>query len=94
MGLPWISAKSADKVVASQLEKLPEGKRLRIEDFKGDRWVEVLKSSVNNYRIEERGFANGFYDVDDNELKSTLKRLFEAEFPRSHQLRVSIGENN
>ncbi len=91
MALPWISARSADKMVAGQLDKLPEGRTLRVEDFKGDRWVSVLKMNVNSYRVEEHGFYVATYEVSDDELKSTLKRLFEVEFPRSHQLRVSVG---
>ncbi|WP_449462248.1 hypothetical protein PQ610_06700 [Tardisphaera miroshnichenkoae] len=89
--MPWLSARSADKLIASQVEKLPEGKKVRVEDFKGDRWVEVLKVGVNSYRVNEHGFVTAAYDVDDGKLRATLRRLFEAEFPRSHQLRVSTS---
>ncbi|GAA5418203.1 hypothetical protein [Sulfurisphaera tokodaii] len=88
--MPWISARSADKLVYGQIVKLPFGKRLRVESFKGDRWIEIVKIDENNYKIIEHGFNNHVYNVTGNDLKRILKELFEVEFPRSHQLRVVI----
>ncbi|BFI76214.1 hypothetical protein [Sulfurisphaera ohwakuensis] len=88
--MPWVSAKSADRLVYMQIVKLPFGKRLRVESFKGDRWIEIVKIDENNYKIIEHGFNNNVYNVTENDLKRILKELFGVEFPRSHQLRIVI----
>ena len=44
--MPWIPARSADKLVAGQCLKLEVGRVIRVESFKGDRWVEIKKEST------------------------------------------------
>jgi len=89
--MPWISAKSADKLVFGQVIKLEIGKVMRIESFKGDRWVEITKIREDSFNIVESGFKKMTYEnVSKEDLKNLLKRIFDEEFPRSHQLRVSI----
>ncbi|BFH72656.1 hypothetical protein SJAV_06000 [Sulfurisphaera javensis] len=88
--MPWIPVKSADKLVYGQVTKLEKGKKLRVESFKGDRWLEITKIDENTFEINEHGFNNNVYKTNLKELKKLLKELIEEEFPRSHQLRVSI----
>ena len=89
--MPWIPAKSADKLVLGQVSKLESGKALRVESFKGDRWVEIIKDGEDSYKVVENGFNNKVYEkVTFKELKGLLRRIFDEEFPRSHQLRVSV----
>ncbi|BCU69480.1 hypothetical protein [Stygiolobus caldivivus] len=91
--MPWISAKSADKLVLGQLGKLEVGKALRVESFKGDRWVEIVKEDTDSFKVVESGFKKATYErVTFKDLKMLLKRIFDDEFPRSHQLRVSVHE--
>ena len=91
--MPWISAKSADKLVLGQLSKLEVGKALRVESFKGDRWVEIVKEDTDLFKVIESGFKRTTYEkVTFKDLKILLKRIFDDEFPRSHQLRVSVHE--
>jgi len=65
-------------------------KKLRIESFKGDRWIEITKKDNSSFEILEHGFRNNTLAIDEKELKRVLKELFKIEFPRSHQVRVSI----
>jgi hypothetical protein len=88
--VPWIPIKSADKLLSSQILKLPEGKVLRVESFKGDRWFEV-KRNGEEFEFSEHGYRNAVFKVKKEEVKETVKRIIEVEFPRSHQLRVSLS---
>jgi hypothetical protein len=65
------------------------GKIIRVESFKGDRWVEIKRLNENSFEITEKGFNNQKITVSADELKEKLKRIFDVEFPRSHQLRVN-----
>ena len=87
--MPWIPARSAEKLVYGQAVKLENGKKLRVESFKGDRWIEITKKD-NGFEILEHGFRNNILTVDEKELRRVLKELLETEFPRSHQLRISV----
>ncbi|BDC19429.1 hypothetical protein [Acidianus sp. HS-5] len=88
--MPWISARGSDKVVYSQCLKLQQGKILRVESFKGDRWIEVKRKGEDEFEITEKGYNNTTYLVNSKDLKALLKRIFEIEFPRSHQVRISM----
>lgn len=89
--MPWIPIRSADKLVYGQVVKLEIGKEIRVESFKGDRWIEITKKDNSSFEILEHGFRNNTLTVDEKGLKRTLKELFEIEFPRSHQVRISIS---
>ncbi|AWR97421.1 hypothetical protein DFR86_07570 [Acidianus sulfidivorans JP7] len=88
--MPWMPARSADKLVISQCLKLEKGKVIRVESYKGDRWVEIRKIDSDNYEIIEKGYNNTTYNITSKELKGLIKKLFDIEFPRSHQVRVNI----
>jgi hypothetical protein len=88
--MPWISARGSDKIVYNQCLKLEQGKILRVESFKGDRWIEIKRKKEDEFEITEKGYNNTTYVVNSKELKTLLKRLFEMEFPRSNQVRISI----
>lgn len=81
-------ASSADKLVVSQSLKLREGETLRVESFKGDRWLEITRKG-DRFSITEHGFRDATYEVGEGDLRQLLRRLMDFEFPRSHQLRVS-----
>ena len=87
--MPWISAKSADKLISGQCLKMEVGRIIRVESFKGDRWVEIKRVNENSFEITEKGYNNQKITVTADELKEKLKRIFDVEFPRSHQLRVN-----
>ncbi|AWR94122.1 hypothetical protein [Acidianus brierleyi] len=89
--MPWIPARSADKMILGQALKLKEGKVLRIESFKGDRWIEIKKLNSNEFEINEHGYNNTTYKVKEDEMKVILRRAIDLEFPRSHQLRISLS---
>ncbi len=88
--MPWIPIKSAEKLLSSQILKLPEGKVLRVESFKGDRWFEVRRRG-EEFEFNEHGYNNAVFTVKKDEVKVVVKRIIEVEFPRSHQLRVSLS---
>lgn len=90
--MPWIPASSAKKLVASQAVKLAEGETLRVESFKGDRWLEVRRSGPTLV-IREHGFRDATYEVQESEVRQLLGKLIDFEFPRSHQLRVSKSKS-
>ncbi|MDT7901587.1 MAG: hypothetical protein RRE78_06790 [Acidianus sp.] len=48
------------------------------------------KEKEDEFEITEKGYNNTTYVVNSKELKTLLKRLFEMEFPRSNQVRISI----
>ncbi|EZQ01911.1 MULTISPECIES: hypothetical protein [Acidianus] len=87
--MAWLSARSAEKMVYGQLTKLSTGKTLRVESFKGDRWIEVKKISEDEFLVTEKGYNNVTFSVNLPQLRQTLKKIFEDEFPRSHQLRIT-----
>ncbi|ADL18451.1 hypothetical protein ASAC_0043 [Acidilobus saccharovorans 345-15] len=73
----------------SQSLKLKDGETLRVESFKGDRWLEITRKRGDGFSVTEHGFKNATYEVGEEELRQLLRRLIDFEFPRSHQLRVS-----
>lgn len=92
--MPWLSARSADKLVASRCAKLEKGEVIRVESFKGDRWIEVRRVAENNYSLLENGFNRASYNVTSTDLKPLIRRLFDVEFPRSHQVRLTIASEH
>ncbi|AWR98682.1 hypothetical protein [Metallosphaera hakonensis] len=91
--MTWISARSALKTVVSMVSKLEDGKSLTIESFKRDRWVKLSKKG-QRVIIEERGFNDNKIEVMVDDLSHVLKEIFEREFPRSHQLRMSVSKES
>ena len=87
--MPWIPARSADKLVAGQYLKMEVGKVIRVESFKGDRWVEIKRVDGDSFEVTEKGFRDHKFTVKAGDLKVALKRVFEVESPRSHQMRLS-----
>ena len=51
--------------------------------------MEIKRLNENSFEITENGFNNQKITVSADELKEKLKRIFDVEFPRSHQLRVN-----
>jgi len=48
--MPWISARGSDKIVYNQCLKLEQGKILRVESFKGDRWIEIKRKKKTSLK--------------------------------------------
>ncbi|MFP3178831.1 MAG: hypothetical protein RXQ96_07665 [Thermocladium sp.] len=87
--MPWISARSADKLVIGRCLRMGVGSVLRIESFKEDRWLEIRRLDNDEFEVTEHGFNDSRTIVDLEALKPTIKRLLSIEFPRSHQLRIN-----
>ncbi|MGC8597278.1 MAG: hypothetical protein ACP5NY_05090 [Thermocladium sp.] len=87
--MPWISSRSADKLVIKRCFKMGVGSVLRIESFKGDRWLEIKRLDMDRFEVREHGFNESSVIVDSETLKPAVKRIMSMEFPRSHQLRIS-----
>ncbi|NGU67576.1 hypothetical protein [Clostridium perfringens] len=72
-------------------------KRIEINDkvnfktFKKDREVEIEKIDKGLFNVSENGFHREvFLNLDEKELKRTLKYLQKKEFPKSNKLWYKI----
>lgn len=93
-GSYWISARSAGKVVEQRVKQIGAGDVLKVESFKRDRWIEFTRNEDDTYGIVEHGFSNAVLTVRGADLKGEIKRLVDAEFPRSNQLRIHVSKSN
>jgi len=87
--MSWVPLRSAEKSAYSLCMKMNENHSLTIKSFKKDRTVEITRLS-NSYRINEDGFEKQVYEIGIDKLKHELKKLIEKEFPRSHQVMLTI----
>ena len=72
--MPWIPARSADKLVSGQCLKMEVGRAIRVE----------IKIDGDFFEVTEKGFRDQKFTVKAGDLKVVLKRVFEVEFPRNH----------
>ena len=68
--MTWIPARSADKLVSEQCLKMEVGKVIRVESFKGDRWVEIRRVDGDSFEITEKGFNDQKFTVKAGTLRS------------------------
>ena len=93
-GSYWISARSAGKVVEQRVKQINAGDVLKVESFKRDRWIEFTKKEDGAYDVVEHGFSNTSLTISSADLKGEIKRMVDAEFPRSNQLRIHVSKSN
>ena len=87
--MSWVPLRSAEKSAYSLCMKMTENHSLTIKSFKKDRTVEITRLS-GSFRINEEGFENNTYEIEEDKLKHESKKIIEKEFPRSHQVMLTI----
>ncbi len=87
--MPQIDRGSAIHFVLNSVGELQRGQILRIENQKNDRFVELYKFGTK-IEIKEHGYSIKTDRIEITQLKSTLGKLIDYEFPRSHKLRIKI----
>ncbi|MEM0157400.1 MAG: hypothetical protein QXN26_04970 [Thermoplasmataceae archaeon] len=93
-GSYWISARSAAKVVEQRVKQIGPGDTLKVESFKRDRWVQFTRNGDDTYSIVEHGFVSESTTVNSTDLRGEIRRLVDAEFPRSNQLRIHVSRSD
>ncbi|MGC8537609.1 MAG: hypothetical protein ACP5MZ_01320 [Candidatus Micrarchaeia archaeon] len=84
--------KSLERTAYSLAVKLGSDQELSMKSFKKDRIVTVSKMN-NSYSIKETGFVRGEYAVNAEELKKKIGSIIDIEFPRSHEVLVSVSRS-
>lgn len=69
-----------------------QGHVIRVENHKNDRFLEIRKDG-SMAEIREEGYTSIVHNLDEKELKATLRKIIEHEFPRSHKLRIKIRQD-
>ncbi|MFP4657559.1 MAG: hypothetical protein ACLFMP_02600 [Desulfonatronovibrionaceae bacterium] len=79
--------------VSKKLEKLPVGHCLDLRTYKRNRSVLIIKTGPDEFEFREDGFEKKNFTIQDQKIKSTLKKMLKREFPRSNKIRVyDLGE--
>ncbi len=84
--------KSLYRTAYSLAAKLGPGQELGMKSFKKDRIVTVSKLG-SGYSIKEAGFIKEEYSVNAEELKKKIGSIIDIEFPRSHEVLVSVSRS-
>ena len=61
-----------------------------MKSFKKDRIVTIIRTE-QRFLVEENGFRKGIYSVEIDKIKKTLREVIKNEFPRSHQIMITVG---
>ncbi|AAT42812.1 hypothetical protein [Picrophilus oshimae] len=90
--MPWVPIKGVEKSIYSMCMKLNDGYTVTLKSFKKDRIVSIKRCN-DNFHINVDGFVKNDYNVNADDLKRILKDLINEEFPRSHQVMVSVHKD-
>lgn len=72
-------------------KRIEINERINFKSFKKDREVEIEKIDKNLFNVREKGFKREiFSNLDEKDLKRTLKYLQKKEFPKSNKLWYKI----
>ncbi|MGC8506553.1 MAG: hypothetical protein ACP5NK_07615, partial [Thermoplasmata archaeon] len=88
--MPWVPAKSLEKTVLNILLSDEKDNPVSMKSFKKDRVVTITRTD-NGFLVEEKGFRNVIYSVEVDRIKKTLREIIRNEFPRSHQILVTVS---
>ncbi|EGT5620121.1 hypothetical protein BUL45_13750 [Clostridium perfringens] len=73
------------------LKRIEINDKVNFKTFKKDRQVEIEKIDNRLFNVIENGFdRNVFLNLDEKNLKRTLKYLQKKEFPKSNKLWYKI----
>jgi len=91
--MPWVSIRSAEKTTLNLLARMDDSSILTIKSFKKDRIATIVK--INNiFQVNEDGFRKESFSVDSDHLRKSIREIIETEFPRSHQVMISVRSRN
>lgn len=85
----WVSINGIEKTVYNQALKLGEGQYIYLKSFKKDRVISITKNN-DSFIVDESGFEKNEFTLNDKDIKHFIKRLIDKEFPRSHQLMLTM----
>ncbi|HHD2754107.1 TPA: hypothetical protein ACOTG0_002953 [Clostridium perfringens] len=73
------------------LKRIEINDKVNFKTFKKDRQVEIEKLEDGLFNVKEDGFDRKiFRNIDEKELKKSLKYLQKKEFPKSNKLWYKI----
>jgi hypothetical protein len=87
--MPWVSIRSAEKTTLNLLARMDDTSILTIKSFKKDRTATILKND-NIFQVNEDGFRKKIFRVDSDHIRKSIREIIEVEFPRSHQVMISV----
>ncbi|OWP56069.1 MAG: hypothetical protein B2I17_08860 [Thermoplasmatales archaeon B_DKE] len=66
---------------------------IKILSFKKDRAVVIRLASAEQVEVVEDGFDHRSFFCNETDLPKLIRDIADREFPRSHQLKISLKRN-
>ncbi len=83
-----VNIESAMVKALTALKKMPVGQGLEMLSYKRNRGISILRTSLDHYRVWERGYLEQDVTVTEKQISRTLKGMMKREFPRSRKVRI------
>ena len=84
------SRNSIIHMVSNLLTKNRPPFEIKILSFKKDRSVTLRLLEEDQIEVTEDGFEHRTFNCSAKEIPKLMKELSEREFPRSHQVKISV----
>ena len=73
-----------------RINKSEPGSGIKILTYKKDRHVSITRIDDTRLQIEERGFEQRKFEIEEKQLKKAMKTLIKREFPRSRKVHLKV----
>ena len=91
--MPWVPVRSVEKTVMNILFSNEKDNLISMKSFKKDRIVTIIRTE-KSFLVEENGFRKVIYSVEIDRIKKTLREIIKNEFPRSHQIMITVSSRS
>ncbi len=83
-----IDISQAVNTVMRRMKKASPGSGIMLLTYKKDRHVAITLTDSGRLMVEEHGFEEQKFEIEQKALKKTLKTLLKREFPRSRKVHI------
>ncbi len=91
--MPWVPVRSVEKTVMNILFSNEKDNLISMKSFKKDRIVTIIRTE-KSFLVEENGFRKVIYSVEIDRIKKALREIIKNEFPRSHQIMITVSSRS